>query len=86
MSTAMPSGPLAPKKVRNAPTLVIEPSEATAAHTWFARVTAMKRNFPLVSRAMPFGLGIREEEVQLPLVRSRYTRPLGRAARSVPGR
>ncbi len=55
----MPSGPLAPKKVRNAPTLDTDPSASRGPrHTWFARVTAMKIALPEASSATPFGLGI----------------------------
>ena len=88
-STAMPSGPLAPKNVRNAPTFVTDPSASNGPrHTAFARVTAMKITLP--RRIERDAVGARDaaaQEVEAVRSRAADTRARSdRAARSVPGR
>src|SRR5258706_9333265 len=56
-STARPSGPLAPKKVRNAPTFERVPCASNGTrHTALARVTAAKSALPEMSSAWQLGL------------------------------
>jgi dihydrolipoamide dehydrogenase len=86
LSTASPSGPLAPKKVRKAPTFEVPPSCSSGPrHTAFARVAATNITLPAASSAMPLGLGTfpsRQSSRPAPcpgLVAcvKRYTRPEG---------